>query len=75
MLPYDVGSGGGGKNTILSDDKLRDAISRTDLQDNLNSFRAEETAVSTDDQRGPFGIDRAKDGLDKVLRVVLILFG
>lgn len=72
VLPDNIRSGGGREDAVFSDDEFLDAIGRSDFQDDLNSLRAEETSVSTNDQGRTFGIDRAEDGLNKVLRVVLV---
>jgi len=72
VFPYDVGSGGSREYTVFSDNKFLDTIGRTDLQDDLNGLGAEETSISSNDQGRAFGIDRAEDRLDEILRVVLI---
>lgn len=38
IFPNDIGSGRSGKDCVLSDDKLPNAIGRADLQDGLDSF-------------------------------------
>jgi hypothetical protein len=74
VFPDDVGSGGSRENTVFSDDKFLDTIGRADLQDDLDSLWAEETSITSNDQGRAFGIDRAEDRLDEILRVVLISF-
>jgi hypothetical protein len=73
IFPDDVRSGGSREDTVFSDDELPDAIGRPDPQNDLNGLGAKETSVSSNDQGRSFGIDRAEDRLDKILRIVLLI--
>ena len=68
----DVGSGGSREDTVFPNDKFLDAIGGTDLQDDLNSLGAEKSSITSNNQGRAFGIDRAEDSLDEILRVVLM---
>ena len=73
VLADDVGGGGGGEDSVLANDELRDAVRRTNLQNGLDGLGGEVATVSADDDGLPLCIDRVKDGLDKVLCVVLAI--
>lgn len=70
-LADDVGSGGGGKDAVLANDELLDAVRRADFEDGLNSLLQEEATITTYDDRRALGVDGVEDGLNEVLRVVL----
>jgi len=74
VFPDDVGGGGSREYAVFPDDKFLDTIGRADLQNDLDRLGAEETSISSNDQGRAFGIDRAEDRLDEILRVVLISF-
>lgn len=47
----DMAGRGSGKNSILADDKLLDAIGRTDLGNQLNDLGVPEPAIAANDKR------------------------
>ena len=73
VLANNVRCSGGGEDRVLANDELSDTIGRTDLEDGLNGLGREETTVATDDKCLSLDIDRVKDGLDEVLRVMLAI--
>lgn len=72
VFPDDIGGSWCGKNGVLSDDELAYAVGRADFQNGLNSFWREVSTIAADDKRRILDIDRVKDGLDEVLRIVLV---
>ena len=71
VLPDNVGSSGGGQDSILSNNELGYTVCRSDLQDRLYGFWGEVASISTDHQSCAFGLDSVEDRLDEVLGVVL----
>lgn len=74
--PNDMGDSGRREDTVLADDEVGDAVPRCDLDDLLDALGGVETPVSTDDESRTLrarGGDPFEDGLDEVLRVVLLL--
>ena len=71
VLPDDVGRGGSREDPVGTDDKLGYAIRGGDLDDNLDRFWREITAITTNNEREPLWLDGIEDGLYEVLRVVL----
>ena len=65
------GGSGGGEDTVLANDELRDAVSRTDLQDGLHSLGAVVTTITTNDKGLALEVNGVKDSLNEVLRVML----
>ena len=63
----------GGKNGILSDNELSNAICRANFENRLYGFRRIITTISPNYEGGAFGFDRVEDGLDKVFCIVLII--
>lgn len=71
VLANDVGRSGCRQDTILSDNELGDGVGSTNPEDDLDGLRREVTTISANDNRRTLRVDRVKNGLDKVLRVVL----
>lgn len=71
VLANDIGGRRCGKNGVFSNNKLGDAVCRTDLENSLDCLWRKVSAIATNDKSRVFGLDRVKDCLDKVFRVVL----
>ena len=71
VLSDHVGCGRGRQDRVLADNEFLHPVGGTDLQDGLDGLGGEITTVAPDDERRTLGVDGIKNGLDKVLGVVL----
>ena len=67
-----VRCGRSGKNGILSDYELSNAICRANFENRLYSFWRKITTISTNYEGGAFGCNRVEDGLNKVFCIMLM---
>ena len=58
VLPDDIRRGGGRKNSVGADDKLRDLVCGGDLDDDLDGLWREITTIATNHERGSLWLDR-----------------
>lgn len=72
VLSDDVGCGRCGQDSVLSDDKFRDTVCSTYLQDDLYGFGVEVPPIATDDDGCAFRVDGIEDGLYKVFGIMLM---
>jgi hypothetical protein len=71
VFPNDIGRGGGREDTVLADDELRHTVGCANLADRLDHLVIEISTVTANNDCLVLGRDGVKDGLYKVLRIVL----